>query len=104
MLVCKKCHCLLAEGLAQQTTSEMEATLLTKSPAIHAHRQAMMKGPLCDSCLASWQEQQKVQPQPESEFLEPPVAIKPVSRSPAMQQLHDACLAIGGKAESRPPE
>jgi hypothetical protein len=86
MLACKKCHCELAERTAQQSLCEIEAALLVAHPAIRAHRRAMKYGPLCDPCLASWQQQHKA----ESE----PTAI-PDARSPAMKRLDDACLALG---------
>jgi len=93
MLACKSCRLELAERFSQQSISEMEAALLTRFPPIPAHRHAMKKGPLCDPCLAAWQRRFRG---------EPPVGAKPAvsavapeTRSPAMQQLHDACAALG---------
>jgi len=55
MLVCKKCHCEVPERVAQQAMYEIEATLLVHYSFIVAHRKAVMCGPLCNPCLASWQ-------------------------------------------------
>lgn len=86
MLACKKCHLELGERAAQQSLSEMETALLVQHSPINAHRKAMKYGPLCDPCLACWQEKHKA----ESE----PTGI-PDTRSPAMKRLGEACLALG---------
>jgi hypothetical protein len=62
MLACKKCHCELAERVAQQALCEIEATLLARCSPITAHRRAMKCGPLCDACLAYWQDDSGVDP------------------------------------------
>ena len=86
MLACKKCHRELAERTAQQSLSEIETALLVQYSPISAHRKAMKYGPLCDPCLACWQEKHQGEVQPAS-ILD--------SRSPAMKWLGDACLAVG---------
>jgi hypothetical protein len=86
MLACKKCHDKLAERTAQQSLSEMETALLVRYSPISAHRKAMKYGPLCDRCLAGWQEKNKREVQPAS-FTD--------TRSPAMKRLGEACLALG---------
>jgi hypothetical protein len=91
MLACKKCHCELAEGTAQQSLQELEAALLVPNSPISAHRKAMKLGPLCDPCLAGWQEKHKAELQP---------AIIPDNRSPAMKRLSEACLALGKDSTS----
>jgi hypothetical protein len=85
MLACKKCHRDLTEGLAQQSLCEMEAALLTRWSPIQARRNAMNHGPLCDPCLARWQDALKDD--------SPSTAID--TRSPAIKRLDSACTALG---------
>ncbi len=90
MLACHKCHGVLADGAAQQSFSEIEAALLARCSKIAAHRRAMMLGPLCDPCLAWWQETFRVTSQP--------AIVTSDTRSPAMKRLSEACRALGKRA------
>jgi hypothetical protein len=64
----------------------MESVLLEHHSAIAARRKAMNEGPVCDPCLAHWQEKMKEEAQPE-------VSV-PDLRSPAMRTLDAACQAL----------
>ena len=92
MLACKKCRRELAERVAQQSLCEIEAALLVRCSPITAHRKAMRGGPLCDPCLASWQEQYKADSQPSAIILD--------TRSPAIKRLDEACFALGRSSGS----
>lgn len=59
MLACKKCRRHLDERTAQQSLNEIEDTLLLQQSPIEAHRHAMKQGPLCDPCVAEWQNDRK---------------------------------------------
>ena len=86
MLACKKCRSGLTERIAHQSLSEIEATLAAQDSQIAAHRKAMNKGPLCDPCLACWQEEYKEYSSRKSIVLD--------TRSPAIRRLDEACLRL----------
>ena len=95
MLACKKCRQKLDEGVAQQSFIEMETTLLARRSPIQAHRQAMKKGPLCDPCLAGWQDEYQADSRPKTAILD--------TRSTAIKRLDEACLALAASAGSQSP-
>ena len=90
MLVCKKCFHAVAERTAQQSFCEMEAVLLERHPVIAARRKAMNYGPLCDACLAHWQDKQHDVPPAESQ---PPLA-SPSVRSALLEKLEADCIRM----------
>ena len=93
MLACKRCRHELDERIAQQSFLEMEATLLVLRSPIQAHRHAMKKGPLCDSCLACWQDEYKAASQLKAAIID--------TRSPTIRRLDEACLALGKSSGSQ---
>ncbi len=93
MLACRKCHRDLTEGFSQQSFCELETTLLVRWPPIQAHRLAMKNGPLCDTCLASWQADYKA---------DTVSSTAHDARSAAIKRLDSACSALGHSLESSP--
>ena len=66
MLACKKCHqsSLAEPRRATVFVRDRGVTLPVAHPSIRAHRKAMKFGPLCDPCLADWQEKHKAESEP----------------------------------------
>ncbi len=85
MLACKKCRHELAERIAQQSMCEIEAALMERNSPIVARRKARSSGPLCDACLAAWQQKYK-------DDFRPDLACD--TRSQAIKRLDEACLRL----------
>ena len=83
MLSCRNCDVAISNRRAQQSLSEMDATISVLDPSLSTYRKAMQNGPLCATCLTAWHKSFHSTAQEGSD-----------TRSPAIRALDEACLRL----------